>query len=218
MLILAIFNIKKLIIEFKDTGNLSFCRHTGKTIFQTFEDAHFKPKNYKYFWIYQNDVTFSTYCDIRIIDVVSINLDLQKKVGDLSMELIFSSLHLVDKVLLIVLIVCLGLKLIKEVFSFYLRNHKRFYGKENREKCFYLKKAETYTCYHPWQSRNFNKNGNMCLWDKCKGYFPSELMEKSRHAVENSLVLSVIFAVIDWIVNLTTIMLLVRTILEVNVK
>ena len=140
-----------------------------------------------------------------------------------SLKEVFLGLERIDRNLLVVLGVSLIAKFIKELVGVLAKKPRGFYKKGNQGPCYFISKingsGETncYSCSNYLRSALFRKNGK-CPRDGCRGYYPVDMIEKSPRVIENSLFFGVLFLCLDWVANLSSVLLIVRTILEVSIK
>lgn len=131
----------------------------------------------------------------------------------------FHSLETIDRTLLIVLAFSLLLKLGKDIVWLILRNPRQLFRSEDHGQCYYLiDERGVYKCCNPFYCNSFMANGQKCPKRRCKGYYVPQIAERVSSAIENNRPISIIFALIDWVANLTSVILIIRTLLEVNTK
>lgn len=126
----------------------------------------------------------------------------------------FVSLQIIDRVLLTVLCVALFLRLTKELFLYWCS--RKLFSKEDRGPCMFLKKAnkDRYDCCNPIYKNSFTAHRNRCIRTECKGYYSGAYNATDILNSKPIIALSCIF--IDWIIQLSSFILILRTLLEVK--
>lgn len=126
------------------------------------------------------------------------------------------SLSTIDQILLIILCISLLLKIIKEIVSYALTwflEHKKGSGA-----CKSLKiDQKDVKCSHPlYAEKNFQQHGNICSHKDCPGYRSKDI--ETNDIFKSHWLLSIIIVVVDWGIQLPSVILIIRTLLEVTNK
>lgn len=126
----------------------------------------------------------------------------------------FVALQIIDKALLIVLCVALFLKLSKEIFLYWFS--RKLFSKEDRGPCKFLKKAskDRYTCCNPIYENSFRTHRNRCIRTECKGYYSGAI--DVTEIINSKPIIAISCILMDWIIQLSSFILILRTLLEVK--
>lgn len=128
----------------------------------------------------------------------------------------FSALSTVDQWLLVILGICLSLKLIKGLGSYFYKlflEHNMGQGK-----CRFLNDSNRIVrCDNPRYNRSqFEDHGNICNGNNCPGYRVNGI--NISEIIQTNKILSVLSIICDWGIQLPSVLLIVRTILEVKAQ
>lgn len=119
-----------------------------------------------------------------------------------------------DVALLLTVMVSLLLKIGKDIFVLLWSRHIE---KKSNDSCKFLKSMDdgSYCCTHPtYINRTFAQHGNRCLSTVCHGYRAENI--NGEDIIYSSLQFSLLMAGIDWVIHISSLTLVIRTLLGVT--